>query len=121
MARVKRTAKSTAAPKESSVATATALKAPVLPTSKIPVALRFPLAIILNLSLAELLYTISSTFTAGDLGSVKRSINDWDQIFGLVACKIIELGVSWYSGFDGMRILRGSHDLFKGALFNDYC
>ena len=89
-------------PQDGVVATKTTLKSPAVPTSKIPPLLRFPLAVILNMSLSSLLYTISAEFTAGDLANVSRSVNDWPQIFGLVACKIAELGVSWFGGFDGM-------------------
>ena len=84
------------------VASKTTKTSPPIPTSKIPSPLRFPLAIILNMSLSSLLYTIAAEFTAGDLASVSRSVNDWPQIFGLVACKILELGVSWFGGFDGI-------------------
>lgn len=53
------------------------------------------------MALSSILYTISAEFTAGDLANVSRSVNDWPQITGLVVCKIMELGVSWFSGFDG--------------------
>ena len=100
MAPRKRAAQPQAA-KDDVVASATSVKTPVLPTSKIPAPIRFPLTVLLNMSLSSLLYTISAEFTAGDLANISRTVNDWPQITGLVASKIVELGVCWFSGFDG--------------------
>ena len=83
------------------VAQETTTKSPALPVSKIPAPIRFPLLVLLNMSMSTLLYTISAEFTAGDLANVSRTVNAWPEIFGLVACKIVELGISWFSGFDG--------------------
>lgn len=102
MAPRKRTA-SQAQPDGTIVATGTTVKsATAIPTSKIPRPLRFPLAVLLNLSLSTLLYTVVSEFTAGDLATVSRSVNDWSEILALLGCKIAELGVAWVGGFDGM-------------------
>lgn len=69
-------------------------------TSKIPTLLRFPLLVLSSLTLSSALYTSVSGFTAGDLSSVSRSIDDWWQVAGLIGWKIAELAVGWWGEYD---------------------
>lgn len=70
-------------------------------TSKLPTAMRFPLLVLLSLSLSALLYSVSSELMVGDLSSVSRSLNEWWQVGGLLGCKTLELAVGWWGEFDG--------------------
>ena len=69
--------------------------------SSLPAWVRFPLMVLLRLTLSALFYTISSQFTAGDLATVSRSINDWASMSGLFVAKVLELAAGWYTGLDG--------------------
>jgi len=89
---------------------------PILPTSKLPAELRFPLVLALNLSLSALLYSFASEFTAGDLSSVSRSINTWWEIGTLVAFRVVELAVGWWGEYDGESVPVGNslaHELTR--------
>ena len=74
----------------------------LLPTSKLPSQLRFPLVVITNLALSALLYSFISEFAAGDLSSVSRSINQWWEVSGLLLAKTLELAVGWWGRYDSM-------------------
>ena len=74
----------------------------LLPTSKIPSQLRFPLVVITNLALSALLYSFISEFAAGDLSSVSRSVNQWWEVSGLLLAKTLELAVGWWGQYDSM-------------------
>ena len=66
----------------------------------VPPSLRFPIAVLLNLTLSAALYSITSDFRAGDLSSVSRSINQWWEVMGLLGGKVAELAIGWYGDFD---------------------
>lgn len=69
-------------------------------TAKVPTVLRFPLLVLFSLTLSSVLYTAASSFTAGDLSSVSRSIDDWWQVAGLIGWKTTELAVGWWGEYD---------------------
>ncbi|MCJ1255372.1 hypothetical protein MMC24_003188 [Lignoscripta atroalba] len=75
-----------------------------LPASKLPAPLRFPLVVILSLTLSALLYSFTSEFTAGDLSSVSRSLNEWWQVSGLVGWKATELAIGWWGEYDSIDL-----------------
>lgn len=58
-----------------------------LRASKLPTPLRFPLLVVLSLSLSSLLYSFSAEFTMGELASVSRSLNEWWEVGLLVGWK----------------------------------
>lgn len=58
-----------------------------LRASKLPAPLRFPLLVILSLSLSSLLYSFAAEYTAGELASVSRSLNEWWEVGALVGWK----------------------------------
>lgn len=72
------------------------------PDSTLPGALQFPLLAVLSLTLSATLYTIASSFTAGDLSSVSRRLDDWWEVAGLIGWKTAELAVGWWGGYDRM-------------------
>lgn len=90
----------------STVASSTSLSAvakrdgPVASTSKLPPALRFPLVVILNLSLSSLLYTLSADHLTSDLAEASRRHDAWEDIALILSAKVLELGITWYGGFD---------------------
>ena len=73
---------------------------PPLDIHHVPHSLRFPLAVLLNLTLSALLYSFTSDFRAGDLSSVSRSINEWWEVLGLLGGKIAEFAIGWYGDYD---------------------
>ena len=77
-----------------------------VPTSKLPVALRFPLLVILSLSLSSLLYSVASDYTAGDLATVSRSLNKWSEVGELIGWRTVELGIGWWAEYDSEFVLR---------------
>ena len=75
---------------------------PPIAASKIPAPLRFPILVLLSLTLSAFLYSFTSEFTAGDLSSVSRSVNDWWEVTGLLGVKTLELAVGWWGQYDSM-------------------
>jgi hypothetical protein len=74
---------------------------PTPPSSGLPEVLKFPLVVVLAFSFTTILYQIASIFVAG-LGSVSRKDPTNAQLVGFSAWRIVELGVGWYFGYDGM-------------------
>ncbi|KAI9852665.1 MAG: hypothetical protein M1838_006122 [Thelocarpon superellum] len=72
--------------------------------SRIPPALQFPLLLSTSLVLSSLLYSGLVRFTAGDLGSVSRSLNEWRDVGGLIAWRATELGIGWWMEYDGIDL-----------------
>ena len=69
--------------------------------AKLPPPLRFPLLVIINLSLSAFLYSLASEVTGYELAPVSRSLNESWQVLALVGWKVVELAVGWYGNFDG--------------------
>ncbi|KZF22224.1 hypothetical protein L228DRAFT_148793 [Xylona heveae TC161] len=76
----------------------------VRPVSKLPTYLRFPLLVLLNLTLSTLLYSLAADHIAGELAGVSRSVNKWGEVIGLIAWRSIELGCGWFFNFDGVDL-----------------
>ena len=68
--------------------------------SKFPPQVRFPLLVVLSLTISSLLYSLVSPFTRGDLATVSRSRDNWWEIAALLGWKGTQLAVGWYGGFD---------------------
>ena len=75
------------------------------PESTLPGSLHFPLLVFLSLTLSATLYTVASGFTAGDLSSVSRKLDDWWEVGGLIGWKAAELAVGWWGGYDRMLLV----------------
>ncbi|EPE36762.1 hypothetical protein GLAREA_08925 [Glarea lozoyensis ATCC 20868] len=69
--------------------------------SKLPTPLRFPLLVVLSLSLSSFLYSLAAPVIEGDLASVSRRLEGWGEVLGLAGWKAGELGLGWWGGFDG--------------------
>ena len=52
--------------------------------SKLPAVLRFPLLVLLSLTLSSLLYSFVAEYTEGDLASVSRVLDQWWEVGALV-------------------------------------
>ena len=70
-------------------------------SSKIPAPLRFPLLVLISLTSSSGLYSLASAFTAGDLSSVSKRLDDWGVIIGLLGWKAAQLAVGWWGDYDG--------------------
>ncbi|KAL9075308.1 MAG: hypothetical protein Q9161_001685 [Pseudevernia consocians] len=68
--------------------------------SKLPAEFRFPLLVVLSLTISSFLYSFVSPFTSGDLATVSRSRDNWWEIGALLGWKATQLAVGWYGGFD---------------------
>jgi hypothetical protein len=53
-------------------------------TSKLPPLIRFPLLLLLNLTLSALLYSFVAPFIGGELASVSPSGYSWKEAWGLI-------------------------------------
>ena len=82
------------------VVVATPASPPPISATKLSSYLRFPLVVATNLILNAVLLSFTSTYAAGDLSSVSRSINDWWEVGGTLLLKILELQLGWWGDFD---------------------
>lgn len=59
------------------------------PASKLPPLLRFPLLVVLNLSISSLLYSLSAVYlgSENDLAKVSRKLDSWSDVASLVGWK----------------------------------
>lgn len=73
-------------------------------TSKIPEFLLFPTLVVLSLTISSALYSVASVFTAGDLSSVSRSLDDWWEVVGLIGWRIVVLAYGWWGEYDSARL-----------------
>lgn len=71
------------------------------PGPKSPSLLRFPLVATLSLAISLGLRALSSPFSAGDLSSVSSQRDDWIQISGFMAWRLVGLAAAWFGGHDG--------------------
>src|SRR5580700_5206632 len=55
-----------------------------LHSSKLPLPLKFPLLVILSLSLSSLLYSFAAQYNAEELAAVSRNLNNWWEVGVLV-------------------------------------
>ncbi|KAI9679811.1 MAG: hypothetical protein M1817_004825 [Caeruleum heppii] len=72
--------------------------------SAIPNPLRFPLLLLVNLTVSSLLYTVAATYGSTDLGGVSRRLDEWWEVAGLIGWRAIELAVGWICNFDGIDL-----------------
>jgi len=103
--------------KEKSSKAAVAVARGAGPASKVPTPLRFPLLVLLSLTLSSLLYSFTVEYVAADLAGVSSTLDQW-EVCGLVAWRTyviqtvprypkvsnryrIELGIGWFGGYDG--------------------
>ena len=86
--------------------------------SKLPAFLRFPLLVLLSLTISTLLYSFVAEYTEGDLARVSRSLDQWHEVGVLVGWRTFvgldiqfwalaneecrfELGLGWFGDYDG--------------------
>ncbi|KAL4786160.1 hypothetical protein BJX76DRAFT_133542 [Aspergillus varians] len=77
-------------------------------TEQIPSPVRFFLVIISSLALSSTLFTLTSRITLGEFGHVSRHLEEWWEVWGLVAWKAVEVALAWTLGFDGFDVLNFS-------------
>ncbi|KAI9824144.1 MAG: hypothetical protein M1826_007458 [Phylliscum demangeonii] len=69
-----------------------------------PSSLHFPLLVLSSLALSSVLYTIAARYSDGELGGVSRRLTEWWEVAGLVGWKAVELGIGWWSNYDGIDL-----------------
>lgn len=73
--------------------------------SRIPAILRFPLIVLLSLTISSALHSGVKEITAGDLASVSKRVETWPEISALIGWRGVELGLAWVLGYDSKLIL----------------
>lgn len=68
--------------------------------SRFPVAVRFPLVVLLTFILSAALNSVAAEFTGPELAAVSRNLTEGWQVGGLVGLKLAELVVAWYICYD---------------------
>jgi len=69
--------------KEKALAVVKDGEAPVR-SSKLPPFVRFPLVLLLSLTLSSLLHSLSAPYTGLELAAVSRKLVRWEEVVGLV-------------------------------------
>lgn len=64
-------------------------------------AAKFVAAVVLSTVLEAGLQSAASLVGTGDLAAVSKRPDNWAEILGLLAWKVLKLGLYWFSGFDG--------------------
>lgn len=77
---------------------------PPIRASRLPRHLRFPLLIIISLSLNVAALSIVADGLGYELGSVSRSRNETWQVAAYLGWKVAELAVGWYGKYDDLDI-----------------
>lgn len=77
---------------------------PPIRASRLPRHLRFPLLVIISLSLSVAALSIVADGLGYELGSVSRSRNEPWQVAAYLGWKIAELAVGWYGKYDDLDI-----------------
>jgi hypothetical protein len=72
------------------------------PLASIPSPARFVLVVLSSLVLSSVLFTLTSSFTVGDLGPISKHLEEWWEVGGLIGWRAVEVGLAWVLGFDGM-------------------
>lgn len=75
------------------------------PLASIPSPARFAIVVFSSLVLSSILFTLTSSFTVGDLGPISRHLEGWWEVGGLIAWRAIEVGLTWVLGYDGQQRL----------------
>ena len=70
------------------------------PKSTIPSILRFPVLVLMSMTLSFSLYSITSDFSTGELSLVSNTRDKWWEIAGLLALKVAELAYGWWADYD---------------------
>jgi hypothetical protein len=70
----------------------------VIPTARLPPPLRFPLLVALSLTLSSISYTLAARYTAEELASVSRKLDQWWEVAALVGWRMCVR--AWYTCVD---------------------
>jgi hypothetical protein len=60
----------------------------VIPPRRLPPPLRFPLLVVLSLTLSSLSYTLAGRYTVGELAVVSRKLDQWWEVAALVGWRM---------------------------------
>lgn len=85
---------------------------------KIPSPARLLLVVVSSLVLSSTLFTLTSRITLGELRFVSKHLEEWWEVWGLVAWKAVEVGLAWVLGFDG-KLHISSHRFLAGRSWSN--
>lgn len=85
---------------------------------KIPSPARLLLVVVSSLALSSTLFTLTSRITLGELRFVSKHLEEWWEVWGLVAWKAVEVGLAWVLGFDG-KLHISSHRFLAGKSWSN--
>lgn len=85
---------------------------------KIPSPARLLLVVVSSLALSSTLFTLTSRITLGELRFVSKHLEEWWEVWGLVAWKAVEVGLAWVLGFDG-KLHISSHRFLAGRSWSN--
>lgn len=68
--------------------------------ARIPSPARFFLVVLGSLVFSSILFTVTASWTVGDLGLVSKHLEEWWEVGGLMAWRAVEVGLAWGLGFD---------------------
>lgn len=57
-----------------------------------------------SLLLSTALFSLSVPITKGDLAWTSKRLDSWRDVMVLLAWRVIELAVPWFSGYDGLKM-----------------
>ncbi|KAJ5130497.1 uncharacterized protein N7515_006536 [Penicillium bovifimosum] len=72
--------------------------------ASIPSPARFVLVVLSSLTVSSVLFTFTSSLTAGDLGPISKHLEEWWEVAGLIGWRAIEVGLAWILGYDGRDV-----------------
>ncbi|KAF7551504.1 hypothetical protein G7046_g7708 [Stylonectria norvegica] len=72
--------------------------------STVPVALQFPLAVVLSFAVAGVGYSGLSEVTKGELAGVSRSQDTWGEMGVLAGWRVVELALGWFGQLDSLDV-----------------
>lgn len=68
--------------------------------ARIPSPARFILVVLASLVGSSVLFTLTASWTVGDLGLVSKHLEEWWEVGGLMAWRAVEVGLAWILGYD---------------------
>lgn len=75
---------------------------PVVRVAKLPLAIQFPLVLVLSLAVSSVAYSLLSSHAKGELARVSKSLDSWEDVAVVAGMRILELAIGWFGKFDCM-------------------
>ncbi|KAI5465554.1 hypothetical protein BGZ63DRAFT_107838 [Mariannaea sp. PMI_226] len=72
--------------------------------SALPVMVQFPLVTVLSFVMASLGYSFLAEVTKGDLATVSRTQESWEEVAVLAGWRVVELALGWFGKLDSLDV-----------------